>query len=277
MSDNQNCRLCDGPLTAYAQQTLLGKHEVAYFRCESCKSLQTETPYWLDEAYDPALPNYDVGACERNLQLVMQMSTLLRQIGFGAGDPSLDYGGGDGVFTRMMRDRGFDFQCYDKYRAARYAYGHTCESLKGLKPKVVTAFEVFEHLVEPKQELGAILDLKPDAFFFTTELFSGQGMDWPYLAPHEGQHVFFYSPDALTHLAGNRYQVFEFGIVKALIANKVVRALMKDGKDLGGLSAKIRGDWSGWMTVCLQEFAQHQANPWTSIQRDHAALLEREG
>jgi len=76
-SQPQKCRLCDGDLKSYGSQTVLGKHEVAYFRCENCQSLQTETPHWLDEAYDPGLPNYDVGACERNLQTVMQMSTLL--------------------------------------------------------------------------------------------------------------------------------------------------------------------------------------------------------
>jgi len=45
------CRLCGGEARLYGGRSVLGKYEVAYYECGQCGSLQTEEPYWLEEAY----------------------------------------------------------------------------------------------------------------------------------------------------------------------------------------------------------------------------------
>ena len=70
---------------------------------------------------------------------------------------------------------------------------------------LVSAFEVIEHFEHPAQDLEQIFGSRPKVVLATTELFSGQKADWWYLAPREGQHVFFYGEKAI-RLIAERYK-----------------------------------------------------------------------
>ena len=55
MNNNKNsmyCRLCSGETSFVFNHKVLNKFDVKYYRCSNCESLQTEKPYWLDEAYE---------------------------------------------------------------------------------------------------------------------------------------------------------------------------------------------------------------------------------
>jgi hypothetical protein len=65
----------------------------------------------------------------------------------------------------------------------------------------MTAFEVFEHLSNPREELGKLFAAQPTAFLASTFTYSGEGPDWWYLIPDTGHHVFFYSEMALQLIA----------------------------------------------------------------------------
>ena len=59
------------PITGHQMDTvfsakLLNKYDVQYFYCEETGLLQTEEPYWLDEAYDQAIAATDTGILRRN-------------------------------------------------------------------------------------------------------------------------------------------------------------------------------------------------------------------
>ena len=43
--------MCNSNSDFVFSNKVLGKYDVAYYKCSNCESLQTETPYWLDEAY----------------------------------------------------------------------------------------------------------------------------------------------------------------------------------------------------------------------------------
>lgn len=45
---------------------LLRSHEVDYYRCPNCGLLQTEEPYWRDEAYRDPIAVSDTGLLQRN-------------------------------------------------------------------------------------------------------------------------------------------------------------------------------------------------------------------
>ena len=139
-------------------------------------------------------------------------SLLLRLAGVGPRIVCLDWGGGNGLFCRMMRDQGYNFYNDDKYADPFYCQGFTRQQCNHQPIDVVTSFEVFEHLATPAIDLDHIRILKPKLWIFSTQLYSQQNATWKYLAQDVGRHVFFYSKDALFEFASaNGYQFFPGG------------------------------------------------------------------
>jgi hypothetical protein len=196
---NAECRLCGGVAWKSFDHLVLGKFRVDYFRCAACGSLFTEQPYWLADAYAFPGVHIDVGMAYRTLKNWLAVTWVLRDIGIDPGATvCLDYGGGLGLFTRLMRDAGYDFYTYDQYRRSYFADYFERQKLATLKPVVITCFEVFEHFPTPREQLGAILALGADLILFTTDYCNPQTTsDWSYLVPECGQHIFFYSRPGL--------------------------------------------------------------------------------
>jgi hypothetical protein len=192
-----SCRLCGGQTNLAFRKLVIAKHDVAFFRCQVCESLQTEKPYWLAEAYSQDF--LDTGAAQRVLHCVALTHSVMRLLGYRT---ALDFGGGSGLLCRLLRDAGLDAFWYDQYAAPGYAAGFS--GSPGDFHDLITAFEVIEHFPDPRADLGQLFSGKPRALLFMTEMFTGQDEEWSYLAPEEGQHVFFYSPEALRRI-GDRF------------------------------------------------------------------------
>jgi hypothetical protein len=196
----EKCRLCDGELTLAFTGSVMGKHAVRYSRCNACLSLQTEQPFWLQEAYEKTnLANTDTGAAQRNLTNLAACFAIAKL--FKAYNV-IDVGGGDGLLCRLLRD--YDINCFvkDKYAAATYAQGYFDEDFEN--PDLLVAFEVLEHYPNPKSDLNDLFSRAPRFVLVSTEIYSNQTRDWWYLAPETGQHVFFYSLKALEEIS-SRY------------------------------------------------------------------------
>jgi len=194
------CRLCGGATTEHFRLRILGKHEVGFGRCERCGSLQTEPePYWLEEAYADQRRFFDTGAVERN-QHCQACAYWLRWAFRLAPDATvLDWGGGDGLFTRMLRDIGFDAYHSDRYATNTYAAGF--DDAPGREYDLVTAFEVYEHLPNPADTMAELFARRPKVHFICTGLYHGQNADWMYISPSTGRHVFFFSEQAMRWIA----------------------------------------------------------------------------
>ena len=108
-------------------------------------------------------------------------------------------GGGDGFLCRLLRD--YEINCFvkDTYAVPIYAQAFTSPNFEF--PDMVTAFEVFEHFVDPEKELDNLFLLNPKVLLVSTELYANAYSDWWYLSPHTGQHVFFYSKQAFSFIA----------------------------------------------------------------------------
>ncbi len=195
VSDKENleCRLCDGSLSHRFDLQVLGTHDVQYFECSNCGSLQTEPPYWLDEAYSKEnLSNLDTGAAQRNIHNMAACFAMSKLFNLRN---AIDFGGGDGLLCRMLRDH--EINCYvkDKHASPTYAQGFTDQDFE--QPDLLIGFELLEHFANPKIDLEDLFGLRPAALLLSTSLYTNEGKDWWYLTPESGQHVFFYSRKAL--------------------------------------------------------------------------------
>ncbi len=213
VSESQPCRLCGHEAKFRFHQTIMRRRRTAYFECTECGSMQTESPDWLAEAYAASDNVLDVGRAQRNLMTAMFCAYILEQVNLRRDSLCLDWGGAEGLFCRLMRDRGFNFFLYDRYSKPVYAIPFSVPDPGTLQPSVVTVFEVFEHLPDPYRDLASIFMLKPRFLIFSTELYCGQGTDWQYFSLYGGKHVFFYSRRAIEWIAnhfGYRYHAIQF-------------------------------------------------------------------
>jgi hypothetical protein len=256
------CRLCAAQTKHVWRHMVLEKYDVGYFECEGCGSLQTEAPYWLEEAYSEPGTGFDTGACQRSIQCVLAMTTALEFLGYKQETNCLDYGAGVGLYARMMRDRGWNYFAHDKYSFPFYMDEFRADP-KDKQWGIISAFEVFEHLPDPAEVFDLIAGSAVDYVFFTTDLWEGQGRDWQYLAPFQGQHVFFYTQKALELVARKYgYNFHNLGLVKCFARpNAGTR-----------LSIILQPEFG---RMVLQSFVRHQQNPYQYALKDNAAIQER--
>lgn len=195
------CRICNAESTPIHQATLMNKIQVQYFACPNCGFVQTEEPYWLEEAYSSAISSSDTGVLARNSFLAMVSTVILRTC-CKKDARFLDFGGGYGIFTRLMRDLGFDFYWHDKYAANLVARGFE-GSISNEKYAGVTAFENFEHFADPLAEIKTMLEIT-DFILFSTELVPDPvpaPSEWWYYCLEHGQHISLYSRKTLEQIA----------------------------------------------------------------------------
>ncbi len=190
------CRLCNKSSILLFKKKILKKYIVSYFRCEYCGSVQTENPYWLKEAYKDWLTKFDTGIFSRVSNNFL-VSFLLCKI-FNLTN-IIDYGGGDGLFTRILRDYNFNCYNYDFYSKSVYAKNFTKPNFK--KADMLTSFEAVEHFSNPQKEFSKMFRFKPNVVLITTKLFNGQKKNWDYFEYETGQHIFFYTKKALGLIA----------------------------------------------------------------------------
>jgi hypothetical protein len=195
---NNICRCCGAEVRQLFSGSLIG-HNVGYFECLACGYVQTETPHWLNQAYAEAINDSDTGIMSRNqVNAKIVLATMLM---LGKLDGTLvDYAGGYGILVRLLRDFGVNALWSDRYCQNLLAKGfeYTTE-----KADLVTAFEAFEHFVNPVEELSRMMSIAPNVLF-STQIISDpapQQDNWWYYAKEHGQHIGFFRIRTLEKLA----------------------------------------------------------------------------
>jgi hypothetical protein len=199
---NMKCSICRSNSSYYLSKELLNKYTVKYFRCSNCHFIEAEKPrYWGKEAYSSAIIDEDTGIIGRNI-ILSKISTIIYIIFFGKKNSKiLDYAGGYGLMTRLLRDIGLD--CYWQDKFADNIFAKQFVGKNKSKYGMVTAFEYFEHIDNPIIEIEYIFKkYSPNILLFSTTVHDGSPQkDWWYFAASGGQHISLYSLESLHTLA----------------------------------------------------------------------------
>lgn len=249
------CKICGKCNEVAFTEIVLDQFKVDFFHCDQCDFLQTEEPFWLEKAYNESINISDTGVLSRNIQL-SKISSLVICAFFDKNKMFLDFAGGYGIFTRLMRDIGFNFYWCDKYSENLVSRGFEYESRE--RVELVTTFESFEHFEYPMREIEEMLN-KSESILFSTELFEGgvpKPKNWTYYGFGHGQHISFYSIKTLRYIAKKyNLRLNTNGrtihlLTKKIIPNVVFVFLLKLCR-LGafnivkmGLRSKTMDDWS---------------------------------
>lgn len=194
------CLICNSRAREIFTKIILKKHKAIYLQCEKCGFVSaTPSSQWLEEAYNSAITSSDLGLLSRNNYNSQIVERLLFRH-FDINGKFLDYAGGYGVFTRLMRDKGFDFYHEDTYCENLFAVDFEAKSCENLQYELVTAFEFMEHTPDPVNAFHSILE-RTDSLLISTELIPNSGIEnWEYLATETGQHISLYTAKSLESL-----------------------------------------------------------------------------
>lgn len=199
------CKICNQDNAFIFKAQILNKYDIQYYYCQNCGFLQTEEAYWIEEAYSESINISDTGVISRNLNL-SQLTTLVIYIFFDKNKKFLDFAGGYGIFTRIMRDIGFDYYWNDKYSTNLVARGFEYNNNDTIE--LLTSFESFEHFDNPIGEIENMLQISKN-ILLTTNLIPDtppNPTDWWYYGLEHGQHISFYHLKTLKFIA-NKYDL----------------------------------------------------------------------
>lgn len=194
------CRCCSNNISEKLFSTKLLKKNVDFFECSNCKYVQTESPTWLDEAYNSTIHTHDTGILMRNKSNISFVLATLHLIG-KKNSSIVDYAGGYGLLVRSLRDLGIDAFWADPYCENLTARGF--EYTNKMKASLVTAFEAFEHFEKPTEEMTNLLKVAPN-ILLTTNIIPNPAPnpeDWWYYGVDHGQHIGFYRLKTFKYLA----------------------------------------------------------------------------
>ena len=196
------CNICDGQTAEHARAKIRGKHDAVFLKCLNCGFIFVPDPSWLTEAYAEPINRSDTGYVWRNLWARDKMRECI-EFNLNPDGIFLDYAAGYGLFVRLMRDAGYDFRWSDLYCQNLFARGFEApEPLTG-PFEAVTAFEVFEHLTNPTEEMKKLSAIT-SSLIFSTKLVPEPAPrleEWWYYGLEHGQHIAFYTRKSLEVLA----------------------------------------------------------------------------
>ena len=199
MQPSPECPICGSTTSEILSYDLEGGKRANLVKCASCRFTFVSEPFWLAASFSSALNRMDVGSVDRSLLVADFVHGLLGRRSPRASWSVLDIGGGDGLVTRVLRDRGVDCRWVDPY----------CEPVYYVGPKVrpedhfdlAVMSEVALHLPDPVGTFDGLLRQADRVLFTAVVPPDTVPQDWWYLMPSTGQHIAFYPTSAIAAMA----------------------------------------------------------------------------
>lgn len=204
-----SCPICGGgPLEVKFSRVVLALHKTDYCECSQCRSLVVPSVHWLSDVYDEKHADRDTGAAQRSIICSLFVRALRIAGVVSSRAKIIDFGAGNGLLVRLLRDQGFDAWGYDKHASMAVCRNRRLASIGAdteAKVDVITAIEVFEHLTAPLDTVQTLIPALANngAILLRTSIYdsSRHNENWQYLEPTVGQHITFYSRTGLQRLA----------------------------------------------------------------------------
>jgi hypothetical protein len=220
----ESCRLCHADSNFAMSAIIMDKYNISYHDCPNCGYVQTEKPFWLSEAYATPINESDTGIISRNYQNSKILYFLIVYI-FGLKYKKithLDHAAGYGMLVGLMREFGIKSYWSDKYCENIYAKKFIYD-ISSKKADVLSAFEVFEHFENPKNEIDLLLS-NCDNLIFSTMLINEKIpsiKEWWYYGVEHGQHIGFYRKKTLNFIAkSNNLNIYSNGSTMHCLTKK---------------------------------------------------------
>lgn len=192
------CRLCGKENNKPIFSANIFNKNINYYDCSACGYVQTEQPHWLDKAYSSAINKCDTGIMARNQSNVGLILATLSFIKKTA--TVVDCAGGYGILVRLLRDRGVEALWSDPFCQNLLAVGFEYTNEQA---ELVTAFEAFEHFVDPLLEVEKLFTIAPNLLISTNLIATPAPSpdQWWYYGLDHGQHIGFFRIQTLELIA----------------------------------------------------------------------------
>ena len=247
-NQRQRCAACTSEMTFFDRAVVMHAHDAEFYRCATCGLIAVPEPSWLEAAYSDPIYTGDTGLLRR-CRIQTRLTAAVISCEGLRGGRFLDWAGGYGVFTRMMRDRGHDYYTWDGYADNVLAQGFDGDPTHTYS--LVTAFEVFEHLVDPIVELKE-LAANNDHILLSTQLQPAtppRPAEWWYYQLESGQHIALHTRSSLEMLArrlnydlltnGEQYHLFHRRPVRKATRLVLSRQVASLKRIAGGVNRSV--------------------------------------
>lgn len=199
MIGSPHCPVCGSSALPVLHFEVLAKLEAEICECGSCGFIFVPHPHWLEGSFSSHLNRLDVGSVDRTLLVSQFVRGLMGPSPHRRDWKLLDFGGGDGLLTRLLRDVGVDCRWEDPYCEPVFAVGPPHEEIEHFDLAVMS--EVALHLTDPVATFADLAGRADRVLFTATVPPNPIPPDWWYLMPSTGQHVAFYPTQAIAGLA----------------------------------------------------------------------------
>lgn len=179
---------------------------VYYYHCPNCAfTFAPELMAWSKEEFESNIYNEEYGIVDPDYleaRPTNNAKAIFDTFGeYYKGAKHLDYGGGNGLMSRIMREKGWNSTSYDPFV-------NTDVNPADLgKFDFITAFEIFEHVSDVNhliKSLTTLMHPQSVVLFSTlisdTDIKPNQRLNWWYASPRNG-HISLFSKKSLSLLA----------------------------------------------------------------------------
>jgi hypothetical protein len=191
------CLICHSETEHFSTFTIRDDISGNYRVCKSCKFIFAENPNWLEGSFTDVLNSLDIGSLDRCTIVADFVEVLLKSLGVDK-PKVLDWGGGYGLLTRLLRDRGVDCAHYDPFIEPLFA--KNIDISAGDQFDLVIMSEVMLHMTDPLDTLSELLKISKRVMFTAVIAPSDVTPEWWYFMPDTGQHITIFSEPSISEI-----------------------------------------------------------------------------